>query len=159
MYLDTSAAVKLFFEEKGSSALKDYLVAAGSYSLRSSMLLRIETESAIRRKVRESGQTANAYYVEIQTWRDFDARRFQYFPVNEDIAARVKDILNDPRLSGPLRTLDAIHLGTFLTLREWYSDTVLIASDKRLIESAHQLGVLVFDPERPSQNGPVPRTP
>jgi uncharacterized protein len=60
-YLDTSAAVKLYVPEVGSSWLRDLLAADSAAVVLSSHLLRIELRSALARRLRECTVTQEEY--------------------------------------------------------------------------------------------------
>ncbi|KAB2932999.1 MAG: type II toxin-antitoxin system VapC family toxin [Leptonema illini] len=152
LYLDTSAAAKLFFsQEKGAAEMAKYLSdiknSGDSFALNSSDLLKVEMDSVIRRKLKESGQSPADFYEEIRAWQDFERRLIRFYPVSEAITDRARALLKDQRITGTLRTLDSIHLSTCDDLRSRFGQTILIAADAGLLRAAGQIGIETFDPE------------
>ncbi|MCU1452054.1 MAG: PilT protein domain protein [Acidimicrobiales bacterium] len=126
-YLDTSAAVKLVVEERGSKALRGWLGRART-AIVSSDLLRTELLRATRRSAPERMQQARAVLdslvlVTLST------------PLFERAAALEPDML---------RSLDALHLAAALDLGDDLDG--IITYDERLAAAAQTLGVTVVAP-------------
>ena len=125
-YLDTSAFLKLTIVEPESDALTTWL--ADWPERVSSMLLRVEARRAVLR------QDASA----VRRLREATARLY-LAPLTEsllDAAGRLEP--------APLRTLDAIHLATALSLSTRLG--VVVTYDRRMIEAAEHLGLPVASP-------------
>lgn len=153
LYLDTSAAAKLFFsQEKGADKLAQYLSnikkEGDSFALISSNILKVEMESVIRRKLAESGQSPVDFYTEIQAWHEFERTRIRFYPVSETVTDGARALMKDRRITGSFRTLDSIHLATCEDLWKRYDQTILIVSDAGLSRAAGQIGIPIFDPEK-----------
>jgi predicted nucleic acid-binding protein len=125
-YLDSSALVKLAVEEIESGALRGHL--AGTAQIASSALARVEVPRAVRRY----GQVA------IDSARDV-LRSAGLVPVTEAIldAAAVLD-------HAVLRSLDAIHVASALSMREVIAEVVTY--DRRMAEAATAHGLTVVAP-------------
>lgn len=124
-YLDTSAYVKLALHEPERSAL---LRALDSYAPISSSLLAVE---AVRACGRYGSQYADAARAGL--------RSVSLLPLDEDVLARAQ-ILKPPTL----RTLDALHLATALSIAADLA--VLVTYDERLAEGARAAGLTVTAP-------------
>lgn len=125
-YLDASAFFKLVLPEEESEVLKS---AVREWRWISSALLEVEVVLAVRRRD-PSGVDAARHAVAGSELIDIDP----------DIR-RVATDLGDP----PLRSLDAIHLATALSLGDHCA--AFFAYDQRLIASARAHGLPVTVPQ------------
>jgi len=135
MYVDTSVVVKLYFKEPDSEECE--AVATGS-TLVSSRLLYCEFRSALRSKVSRGNVSAE---VGAEVWQDFmndiAAHRMQFVALDDMLVQDAADLLSELHLKVPLRTLDALHLATFLS-----ADVgPLFTKDARMLRAASQLGL------------------
>lgn len=105
LYLDTSALVKLYAREEGSTEVKRAVTEAGS--LATSLVAYVEARSAFARKRRfgDIDDTALRHYK-----REFeqDWTRFNRLPVDATTIRRAGDLAERYRL----RAYDAVHLAT-----------------------------------------------
>ena len=122
LYLDTSAFVKVVVEEDGSGALRTFLADHRARRV-SSTLLRTEALRAVRHLGPEA----------LAAVRD-GLRRIDLIGIDD----RVLDAAGvlDPRV---LRTLDAIHLATALSVGDDLE--AIVTYDARMIEAARLLGL------------------
>ena len=128
LYLDTSAFVKVLIEEPESGALRGFLADHPDERRVSSTLLRAEA----LRAVRHLGSSALAAVRE-------GLRRVDLIAIDDRILDAAGTL--EPRI---LRTLDAIHLATALTLGD---DLVAIVTyDDRMTEATRLLGVSTVRP-------------
>lgn len=128
VYLDASALVKLVWREPESDDLADWLSVYPHWF--SSVLLRVEVVRAARR-VDESG--------------DAQSRAERY--LGRMTLVRIDDSVIDLASGMPerhLRSLDAIHLATALTLGDL--PEALVTYDKRLADAARRHGLTVVHP-------------
>jgi predicted nucleic acid-binding protein len=126
IYLDSSAAVKLVFDEAESPALQQYL--GDRAELSSSSLLRTELVRAAKRLDSRQVGRARRLLVEI-TIRDID----------DEVLDRAGEVAPQT-----LRTLDAIHIATATLLG---SDLdAIVTYDQRMIEAARLYGLPVASP-------------
>lgn len=127
-YLDSSAIVKLAFAEPESCALKAFL--AESHGTVSSILAKIE----LARVAQRLGQSHAA--------GDSPAsilRRIAFLPLSDAIVIAAGEL--EPTI---LRTLDAIHLATALSVREALAG--MVTYDRRLADAARRAGLTVWSP-------------
>lgn len=128
IYLDTSALVKLVFEEPESSALAEWLSAGVGLPKISSTLSKIELLRACRRV------DENAVGVAVSLLEGVDL-----LPLDGAIIEKAATVA-----PAELRSLDAIHLASALSLD---SDlTALVAYDVRLCSAARAAGIEAVSP-------------
>lgn len=126
-YLDSSAFVKLVVDEAESTALRRYLAAHDTRFVASALL---RTESV--RAVRHLGSDALA------AMRD-GLRRIDLIGIDDRILDTAGGL--EPTV---MRTLDAIHLATALSMGD---DLIAIVTyDERMIEAARRLGLAIESP-------------
>ncbi|MHB1235851.1 MAG: type II toxin-antitoxin system VapC family toxin [Microbacteriaceae bacterium] len=128
-YLDTSALTKLVLPESESPQLKSYLGSANS--LVSSELVRVELPRALLRKNHRA------------------VRRAAQMLESTTLVALHTDLLRRAGMLLPpaLRSLDAIHLASALTIRDDLE--AFVAYDARLLEAATAFGLPVASPGAP----------
>jgi predicted nucleic acid-binding protein len=126
-YLDTSAAVKLVVQERGSKALRTWLAQATA-PIVSSDLLRTELLRATRRNAPDQVRQAR---------RVLDS--VILVALSSDVFDRAGTL--DPDL---LRSLDALHLAAALDLGDDLDG--IVTYDDRLAEAAGALGIAVVAP-------------
>jgi predicted nucleic acid-binding protein len=128
IYIDTSALVKLLFDEPESTALTDWLTLKAEIPKVSSDLSTVEL---LRTCQRIDGSLAD------------DARRLldgvDLVPIDHAIIQQAAILV--PR---ELRSLDAIHLASALSLNEDLTD--FVAYDVRLCLAATEAGLRVVSP-------------
>jgi len=129
LYLDTSAVLRAVLEDGTSPELEDKIGRAGA--LLTSRLSLVETARAFQR-LRAQGniseeQLADGERAAAEVWQ-----RCEIWEVTRgvcDAAAMVA-----PR--APVRTLDAIHLATYLLARRRLPGLELVTADRRLADAA-----------------------
>ncbi len=127
VYLDSSAFVKLFVNEAESGPLRSYLEAHDDRFVSSSLL---RTESL--RAVRHLGPETLALIRE-------GLRRVDLIALDDRILDGAGTLAADV-----LRTLDAIHLATALSVGD---DLVSIVTyDRRMVDAARMLGLATASP-------------
>jgi predicted nucleic acid-binding protein len=128
LYLDTSAAVKLVQQEDGSDALRELITEVPARVLASSLLLHTELLRATRRGRPDLLDRARDLLDHV---------------VLLDIGWEVCDRAG---LLGPsgMRSLDALHLASALTLAEDLE--AIVTYDARLRDAALELGLSVLTP-------------
>ncbi|MDQ6893739.1 MAG: type II toxin-antitoxin system VapC family toxin [Acidobacteriota bacterium] len=128
LYLDSSAILKLVVDEPESAALLSVIESFPDRA--SSALARVEVHRAVRR----SGGTRN----EVRRASEVLAR-IALISVDDDVLTRAAEL--EP---GELRSLDAIHLATALSLGKQLG--ALAVYDRRLAASAKRLRLRVVSP-------------
>lgn len=130
IYLDSSALLKLLHDELESTALAGWLDERAGTPLVSSELAKVEVIRACRRLNAAAIPNARALFSQL------DLVRLSSDLVDEAAA------VGDPML----RSLDAIHLATALSLREELS--AFVAYDLRLADAASDVGLSAVSPGR-----------
>jgi uncharacterized protein len=131
VYLDTSAAVKLFKQEPESEALERWLAERGAALVLTSDLTRCELRRALEAagvgsKARREAQDWLADCALIRLTRDLCDRAGSLAPTTQ------------------LRSLDALHTAAAQSLG--VALTAFVAYDQRLIDAARQAGLSVASP-------------
>jgi predicted nucleic acid-binding protein len=131
LYLDTSAAVKLFKEEPESAALDQWLAHRGAALVLTSDLTRCE----LRRALHVAGVGAGTQR-EAEDWLADCA----LIRLTSDLCDRAGALAPHARL----RSLDALHTAAALSLGQALA--AFVAYDQRLIEAARQANLPVSSP-------------
>lgn len=127
LYLDSSAFVKVTVEEPESAALREFLSERQSRRT-SSALLRTEALRAVRHLGAEAMATVRE-----------GLRRVDLIGIDDRILDAAGML--EPRI---LRTLDAIHLATALSLGDDLAE--IVTYDERMTEAARSLGLPTISP-------------
>ncbi|SFP47508.1 hypothetical protein SAMN05421810_102695 [Amycolatopsis arida] len=127
-YVDTSAAIKLLWKERHSTAFADFYDAGAAAGWVSSALLKIEVMRAVHRAAPMLAPDA----------RDL-LTAFDLIAMDDDI---VDAAMNEPNRT--LRSLDAIHLATARVLATEL--TGLVTYDDRLMTAAEEAGLPIVTP-------------
>jgi uncharacterized protein len=128
IYLDSSALLKLLFEERESAALTDCLAQRAGAPVVSSELVKVEVIRACRRVDADALPQARALLSGLDL-----------VPLTGTVLDEAAD------LGGPLlRSLDAIHLASALSIRADLS--LFVAYDRRLADAASAAGLELLTP-------------
>ena len=135
MYIDTSAFVKLYVDEPDSEACE--AVVSGE-SLVSSQLLYCEFRAALFGKISRGKVTIE---IASEVWSEFERhlldRRIHLISLNDILVQDAARLLNELHPSVPLRTLDALHLVTYMSVEAG----PILTKDRRMIQAATQMGL------------------
>lgn len=123
IYVDSSALLKLLYEEAESAALETWLSTRSGTPLVSSELAKVEVIRACRRVNSDALPEARALLAGLDL-----------IPLTSDVVDQAADVGE-----ATLRSLDAIHLATALSIREDLS--AFIAYDRRLAAAASATGL------------------
>jgi len=141
LYLDTSALIKRYIEEQGSSDVLDWM--DDSELNGTALVTRVEVAAAITRAVRRK-------YVSQEDARQFldmfhkEWSSFTRLPVTEPLVARADALACEYNLRG----YDALHLAAALTWQDLLDLPVTVVTyDKELAEAARASDMLVL-PEK-----------
>ncbi|MGV8847391.1 type II toxin-antitoxin system VapC family toxin [Tessaracoccus sp.] len=129
IYLDSSALLKLLFEESESAALAQWISERPNIPMVSSELAKVEVVRAARRLDAKVVPTARALISQLDL-----------IPLNTGLLDEAADA-GEPLL----RTLDAIHLASALSIRD--DLTAFVAYDNRLITAAESADLHPVRPE------------
>lgn len=136
MYLDTSVLVKLYCREDGAAECE--AVASRADGFFSSELLHGELCSALLGKERNRLISPG---LRAEIWQLFldhvGEGRIQLLALNGIVVREAADVMTQLHPEIPLRTLDAIHLATYLSV----DAGPLFTRDKRMLEAARKLGL------------------
>ena len=128
IYFDTSALVKLVFEEAESVALGEWLTVRADVPKVSSDLSIIELLRTCRRV--DEGSVENAQLL---------LAGIDLLPMDRVIVEKAASLVPTE-----LRSLDAIHLASALSVKAYL--TALVAYDSRLCAAAAEAGIEVSSP-------------
>lgn len=139
-YLDTSLYVRQFVEEAGAKAASRLL---SRYSLASSFLLQVEAVSVVSRK-RAEGNLSDKEIERIQDEVLEGLRHISFVVLDGNVAGRGRNVVSNHGL----RSLDAVHLGTAILLRESLGAEIpFLTVDARLAGAARREGFKVIEAE------------
>lgn len=128
IYLDSSAVLKLLFEERESAALEQWISERAGTPVVSSELARVEVLRASRRLNADALPAARALLSQLDL-----------IPLTSALIDEAADV-GEPLL----RTLDAVHLASALSIRANLS--AFIAYDHRLAAAAEAAGLEPLQP-------------
>ena len=135
MYIDASAAIKLYVGEPDSEACE---ATVAGMTLVSSRLLCCEFRSALLGKV-SRGIIPDGLATEV--WREFEkdvaARKILLVSLSDILFQDAADLLGEVHPDVRLRTQDALHLATYLSIETGR----LFTKDVRMLQAAVQLGL------------------
>jgi predicted nucleic acid-binding protein len=138
LYLDTSALVKLYVEEEGSSMVRQWVDDADTVA--TSIIAFVEARAAFARRRREKRISSAAH---ARLVRDFaaDWDRYLVLEATQTLMRRAGRLTE----THALRAYDAIHLAAAKILREKLAEPVSFASwDVRLVAAARKEGLEVI---------------
>ena len=142
-YLDASAWVKRYFDEIGSSFVRDLF--AGRWDFCCSPLGLIEVGSTIARK-RKTGEVTPQEFAMKRASLLNDWQRFLRVEMTPSVVKRALDVTS----AHGLRGADSLHLASALNVKEELGlvskDFAVISSDQELNAALVSRGLSVFDP-------------
>ena len=153
-FLDTSALVKLFYEESGSDVIED-IVLNNENLIYVSELVRLEFLSSIHRRYRQKELTeeeVDSVFIAF----DEQIQNFNVEPMRPSVIKASEQLMKESseqlmkeygKIFG-LRSLDAIHLGTCRLIAgvDWF----FVCADSKLCDVAKECGITVRNPMAPS---------
>ena len=142
IFLDTSALVKFYHEEKGTASITA-LILDCSGDIFISELAKLEIISSFCRRFRSKEIDEDAYQEALEAFRE-DLQRYKLVPLTYLVLKKAEVILLDLAPTTGLRTLDALHLATFILGSS--SDSLFVAGDKILLQAAEAIGANTYCP-------------
>lgn len=142
IFFDTSALVKFFHEEIGSESVTNLLINQNN-KIWMSELVRLEFKSALFRRFRNKEIDENQINYAISGFIEAISL-FNIEPVGHAVISEAESLLDRFGKIYGLRTLDAIHLGTFNLVAE--KDWTFVASDEILCRVIKILGYEIINP-------------
>lgn len=140
-YFDTSALIKRFATEKGSSLVNKLVDRGGPPA--TAKVAYAEVYAGLARKWREGGLTAESYQ---KTCRQFERDWAAYVRVElqDEVLTLVRELIQ----RHPLRAYDAVHLASALVLQRHLDETItFIGADSRLLYAARAEQLDSLNPE------------
>ena len=146
LYLDTSALVKIYVEERGSERVKELALSDVDNRLAICSVAQVEFHSAIGRKRNDKKDDLDAEAAK-QVAVLFDSHlrtKFLRRPVDD----RTLSLASDLAFRRPLRAYDAVQLAACLILSGESRDPLtFVCADRRLLTAARSEGLAVLNPE------------
>lgn len=142
IYLDTSALIKRYIVEKGSNPVRDLLRQEGSAA--TATVAYAEIYSGLTRRFREGYVSPKFYAIAChefeQDWSDY-----LKIELTRELLVVARDLIQ----RHPLRSFDAIHLASALSLmRKLGEGVTIVAADGRLLHAAAAEGLLAVNVEK-----------
>ncbi len=139
LYLDTSALLKKYFKEIGSTDVIS--LWKNSAAIITSSVAYAETIAAIHRKKRETRDINDEIFKTILMSFQKDWKSFIHVDVNKDLNETIDKLVD----THPLRGFDVIHLASALIVYEKIQENFIFnCYDKRLIKAAKEEGLDTF---------------
>ncbi|HEU4343424.1 MAG TPA: type II toxin-antitoxin system VapC family toxin [Candidatus Binatia bacterium] len=130
IYLDTSALIKRFVNEKGSARVESLVQGKGAVA--TAKIAYAEIFAGLTRKLRE-GNLSKAQYTLACRQFERDWRAYIRVELDDDILFLARDLIQ----RRPLRGFDAVHLASALTLTIALGESITFAAaDERLLKAA-----------------------
>jgi uncharacterized protein len=138
LYLDTSALIKRYVNETGSSDVGEWIRSADDKA--TTMITRAEMSAGMNRLLRMKHLSQKDYGDALEEFRA-DWEDYHRLPVTEPLVARADALACEHNLRG----YDAIHLAAALTWQDLLSLPVtLVTYDRELAEAARSSGMPVL---------------
>jgi len=129
-YLDTSALIKRFIAEKGSSLVLALITGEGSVA--TAKIAYAEVYAGLTRRRRE-GHLSDSQYALACRQFESDWRAYLRLDLQDEILLKARDLIQ----RHPLRGFDAIHLASALSLRGALGEEITFAAaDGPLLRAA-----------------------
>lgn len=145
-FLDSSALVKLYHDEQGSTRV-DALFRQAESTFCVSRLAIGETLSAVYARAREGTLDRSRLALAIRRVKsDVESGRFIIVKVTEPRLTEAEDLIQRHGMSARLRAMDAIHLACAISYRKWEPVDRFVSADRDLCEVARLEGFDILDP-------------
>jgi uncharacterized protein with PIN domain len=141
LFFDTSALVKFFHEEEGTQAVTTLITPENNIWI--SELVRIEFTSALFRRFRNNDINDTQLNDAITGFKE-EISFFNIEPLGQVIIKEAESLLEKYGKIQGLRTLDALHLGSFNLIAE--NDWFFVAADENLCKVTQLMGFQSINP-------------
>lgn len=135
--METSAALAAWLNEPRGAEVRRNLESA--QAIVTSQLTTLESERAIMRR-RVEGRLTETKAASIRALLERESSAWTLAPIGAEVLAAARREF--PR--EPVRSLDALHLGTLVVLRTAIPDIGVLSLDERVRENARLLGFTVL---------------
>jgi uncharacterized protein with PIN domain len=142
VYAESSAVLAWLLDQEGGKEAEAILRDARHVA--ASDLTFFECDRALRRG-RDAGMLTAAQMRRAMDFLEASALRWQVLPLSAEVLA----VARRDYPAEPVRSLDALHLGSVLYLRDTLRDLALLTLDARVASNARLLGVPVLPAPRP----------
>ena len=133
LFLDTSAVVKIYHQEKGTEKFTQYLAGISEeLFLTTSDITKIELHSALLKKYREK-QIDDKNLAEVFQLFDKDFQKFNIIVVDRFIKNIALSMLDSLGIKYSLRTLDSLQLASAIYSNNYSKIDYFVSSDKKLL--------------------------
>jgi len=133
LFLDTSAVVKIYHQEKGTENFTQYLAGISEeLFLTTSDITKIELHSALLKKYREK-QIDDKNLAEVFQLFDKDFQKFNIIVVDRFIKNKALSMLDSLGIKYSLRTLDSLQLASAIYSNNYSKIDYFVSSDKKLL--------------------------
>jgi uncharacterized protein len=130
IYLDTSALIKRFVNEKGSPLVQS--IVEGREAIATAKIAYAEIFAGLARKLRENNLSKAQYAVACRQFES-DWQAYLRIELEDAILLSARDLIQ----RHPLRGFDAVHLASALRLKTALAEEVtFLAADGRLLKAA-----------------------
>ena len=151
-FLDTSALIKRYIAEQGSSGIVALCDPTQQNMLYISQAIRVEIVSAICRRAREQSITLDERNELIQKFREDCQKGYNTWTVTTEIYDAAAELC---RLH-PLRAYDAVQLACALAVRKFaqenkVSEPIFVCADNNLLNIASREGLSIENPNNYQQ--------
>lgn len=143
LYLDASALIKEYVEERGSDEVAE--VVARSATIGTALISRAEVAAALGKAVRMRVIEREEGFANLQAFRDewFDLIRID---ITDELVARADEYA----WQFGLRGYDAVHLAAATSWQDILGQRVMLATfDRSLWAAARQAGLTPYPPDLP----------
>ena len=142
-FVDTSALIKLFIQEPGSSEMESFITDHTQHNLVVSAITELEAQSALNRLFRE-GLMSESELSSILDDLHREIRRMVVQPMSEEVLENARGLISRHFL----RPLDAMQCGSAMVSRGTGvpGSVRFVASDRALLRAAEGEGFSVWDP-------------
>jgi len=142
IFLDTSALVKFYHEEEGTASITALILDCRD-DIFISELAKLEVISSFGRRFRSKELDEDDYQEAVEVFRE-DLQRYKVVPLTYLVLKKAELILLDLAPTTGLRTLDALHLATYILGNS--ADSLFVAGDKTLLQTAKKIGANTYCP-------------
>ena len=143
LYLETSAPVKIYVEERGSERMKELALSDVGNRPAVRSITQVEFHAAINRRRREGDLDDEAAKQAADLFDNHIRTKFIRRPVDD----RTLNLASALAARHPLRGYDAVQLAACLLLSdETRMDLTFVCADRRLLNAARSEGLSVVNP-------------
>jgi predicted nucleic acid-binding protein len=143
LFFDTSALVKFFHEEEGTETVTDLILDRNNH-VWILELATLEFKSSVFRRFRNREITEEQLEQALTSF-DNQLADFNVESLGRAVLDEADSLLKEYGKTHGLRTLDALHLGTFSLISEEH-DWFFVASDNNLCDITKAIGFEVINP-------------